>query len=501
MEYVIGIDIGTTHCKSVAMSVHGELLKQIQSGYPTIQQFTGQSEQEPEAVFNEVIELLHQTISDLGQHQLQAIAFSSAMHSIMAVDNEGKPLTNAYTWADIRSEEIADRWIAEGKQQLLYASIGVPLHPMLPLCKIKWMQVAMPSIFSAAKKFISIKEYIFCKLFGTYVVDFSTASASGFFDLENFRWNKKALELAGIDEERLSTLVPVDHFETELREEYKKRLGIQTHVPFIIGSTDGCLANIGSGAFDEGEGAVTIGTSGAVRVLTSKLTADVHQRLFNYAVTKNCFVCGGPVNNGGIVLSWFAEQFLGRKFESASDFQWFLSEAIKVKPGSNGLIFLPYLLGERAPHWDAGLRAGFVGLNINHHREHMIRAVVEGVSFGIKAVLQATEETYGEIHSLFASGGFTQSDVWLQMVADILNKKIVVAGEVDASALGAIAIALQATGYIQDFRATRDWLKIKKTFHPDGTTQKAYQVTFDSFQTLTLRLKDYYSKRKGDNYF
>jgi gluconokinase len=499
MEYVIGIDIGTTHCKSVAMSVHGQLLKQIQSGYPTIQQIIGQSEQEPGVIFEKLLELLQQTITELSQHELKAVGLSSAMHSIMAVDVGGTPLTKAYTWADTRSEEIADKWISEGKQQLLYASIGVPIHPMLPLCKIKWIQMTMPSIFSATRKFISIKEYIFFKLFGRYLVDFSIASASGLFDINNFQWEKKALELAGIDEDRLSALVPVDHSETELKQEYKKQLGITANIPFIIGSSDGCLANLGSGAVKEGEGAVTIGTSGAVRVVVDKSNADAHQRLFNYAVTKNCFVCGGPVNNGGIALSWFAEQFLGRKFESAADFQWFLSDAMKVDPGSNGLIFLPYLLGERAPHWDARLRAGFVGLNINHRREHMIRALLEGVSFGIRAVLKATEETYGEIHTLFASGGFTQSDTWLQLVADILNKKIVVAGAADASALGAIAIALQATGYIKDFRQTRDWITIKKTFQPNQATRKVYDQNFESFESLTRMLKGYYSNHKVEN--
>ena len=137
MEYVIGLDIGTTHCKAVAMSVQGHFIQQLQAGYPTIQNVDGQSEQDPEVIFNNVIELLQKTISSVtSEYQLKAVAFSSAMHSIIAVDKNGKPLTNAFTWADTRSEEFAKKLLKEGKQTLLYPSIGIPIHPMLPLCKI-----------------------------------------------------------------------------------------------------------------------------------------------------------------------------------------------------------------------------------------------------------------------------------------------------------------------------------------------------------------------------
>src|SRR4030095_16828904 len=184
MEYVIGIDIGTTHCKSVALTVSGELLLQLQSGYPTIQHGEGQSEQETEVIFKRVVELIQKTVQPLqAQYNLKAIAFSSAMHSILPVDGSGIPLTNAFTWADTRSSKVAEQLVESGKQKKLYPATGVPIHPMLPFCKIIWMRQTMPTIFSLAKKFISIKEYVFFKFFGKYIVDYSIASASGLFDI------------------------------------------------------------------------------------------------------------------------------------------------------------------------------------------------------------------------------------------------------------------------------------------------------------------------------
>jgi gluconokinase len=347
----------------------------------------------------------------------------------------------------------------------------------------------MPTIFSLAKKFISIKEYVFFKLFGKYIVDYSIASATGLFNITKFTWDENALRIAQIDDHRLSLAVPVFHSETKLKDEFRNMLGIPAGVPFFIGGSDGCLANIGSGAVEPGDGAITIGTSGAVRIVAGESNPDPLHRLFNYGVEKDFFVCGGPVNNGGIALTWFAENILGRPFESNSGFNWFMEEISKTEPGANGLIFLPYLLGERAPYWDAELRGAFIGLDIIHRKEHMMRAVVEGISFGLFSVLTAIENTYGEIKTLYASGGFTQSSVWLQIIADIFNKRIVVAGEADASALGAAIVGLCGTGILKNIRQSKGMVTTSSSFEPNPENHKVYKQIFEVFQNTTPLLK------------
>ena len=490
MEFVIGIDIGTTHCKAIAISPEGKLLQQWQSGYPTIQELEGQSEQEPELVFHAVLNLLKESCQAFKKdRKLIAVGFSAAMHSILAIDENGKPLTNAFTWADNRSEVYALKLKTEGKQDLLYPRTGVPIHPMLPLCKIIWMREKMADVFKRAKKFISLKEYVFFKLFGNYIVDYSIAAASGLFDIINLEWSNDALKEAGIDGSKLSKVVSTKYSETKLTDEYRKAIGISADIPFFIGGSDGCLANIGSGAVSEGEGAVTIGTSGAIRIVATKANPDPLQRLFNYPVEKDLYVCGGPVNNGGIVIKWFAENFLSRNISSTDDFNWLMEEAGKVNPGANGLLFLPFLLGERAPYWDSSLRASFTGLDINHRKEHMIRAVVEGVCFGLCSVMKATETSYGSIKTLYASGGFTQSKLWMQILADILGKTIHIAGEGDASARGAAVLALYANGNINDLRVAKEMVVDQFMIQPNKSNHELYLKQFMRFEEMVAKIK------------
>lgn len=492
MQFVLGIDIGTTHCKAVSLAVNGMVLHEDKADYPTFQSLPGQSEQDPETIFGEVLQLLQRSFgwSQNAGHQLTAVCFSSAMHSIMAVDAAGAPLTNAFTWADTRSNEQAMQLRQLPIARQLYNATGTPLHPMSPLCKLVWLKKTLPHIFDAAAKFISIKEYLFFKLFNKYLVDHSIASATGLFDIHEKKWHYEALRHAGIDASRLSMPVNVTHAETNLKEEYKRLFGIDGNVPFIIGASDGCLANLGSGATGRGEAALTIGTSGAVRIVVEKPIPDEQQRLFNYILADGLYVTGGAVSNGGAALKWFAENFLQQSFSNANNIQWLLQLAHEAPPGAGGLIFLPYLSGERAPSWDAAARGAFIGLQMSHGKQHLARAVLEGIAFALRQVLTAVEETNGDIDTVFASGVFTRSDLWLQLVCDVLNKKMIVSGTADASAIGAALLGLHAAGAIKQWSDVKQLIPQGKTFEPDAAQHSIYRQYFEIYADLYPKLKD-----------
>jgi gluconokinase len=493
MQFVLGIDIGTTHCKAVSLAANGKVLHEDKADYPSFHSLPGQHEQDAETIFSEVLQILQRSLAwyrNQPGYELSAICFSAAMHSILAVDAEGKPLTNAFTWADTRSNDQALYVRQLPLAQQLFNRTGTPIHPMSPLCKLMWLKQSSPGIFSAAARFISIKEYIFFKLFNKYLADHSVASATGLFDIHAKQWYAEALQLAGVRASQLSQPVEVTHVETELKEEYKRLLGIDGNVPFVIGASDGCLANLGSGAILRGEAALTIGTSGAIRMVVEKPVADAQQRLFNYILSDGLYVSGGAVSNGGSALQWFAGNFLQHSFSNPNNLDGLLQLAHEAPPGAAGLVFLPYLSGERAPSWDAAARGAFIGLQMSHGKQHLVRAVIEGISFALYQVLLAVEETNGEIHSVFASGGFTKSDLWLQLVCDVLNKKLVVSGTADASAIGAALLALYATGKITQWTEAKALIPQGKIFEPDHEKHAVYEKVFSIYADLYPKLKD-----------
>ncbi|MBU3190023.1 gluconokinase [Clostridium bowmanii] len=497
MEYLIGLDIGTSSTKAIAFDLLGHVISKCNIGYPILNPRSSWSEQNPEEMFDAVINTIKSVVSenDKKGNKLLGVSFSSAMHGIMAVNENGNKLTDCIIWADTRSTEYSERIKNSKIGHEIYMKTGTPIHPMSPLCKLAWMKDNMGLIFKNAFKFISIKEYVFYKLFHKYVVDYSIASATGLFDIYELRWNKNSLKVAGISEDKLSTPASTTQVFKDMDKRYADLMGIDIETPFIIGGSDGCLANLGANAIKPGDAAVTIGTSGAIRIIADKPKNDESERIFSYILTEDHFVLGGPVNNGGIIFRWFRDNFSQIELDKAETlgvdtYELLTSEASKVPAGANGLIFLPYLLGERAPNWDANSRGVFFGINITHKREHFLRALLEGVIFGVYSVGKALEETTGNIDTIYATGGFVRSELWVQMLADVFNKKVVIAESYESSCLGAVVLGMKAIGLIDNIEEVKKLVPISQTFKPNIVNHEVYMKTFEIYERLYLKLKD-----------
>ena len=321
MKYILGIDIGTTNTKAVAFDLQGKPVAQANSTYPFISTQPGYHELDPQVLFVAVTEVMKAVLEITASEELACIAFSSAMHGLIAVDEKGHPLTNMITWADLRSKEYAMRLKFSELGHKLYERTGTPVHPMAPLCKLMWLRDQEPEIFTRAHKFIAIKEYVFFHFFGEFVIDHSVASSTGLFDIYNLEWNQDALNITGLNENRLSKLVKTTYIMRGLAPNYAAMLGIDANTPFVVGASDGCLAHIGSNAFEAGDVSLTIGTSGAVRMMIDKPALDPKQRIFNYVLTENQYLSGGALNNGGNVMQWFARNFLKKEFSSADELE------------------------------------------------------------------------------------------------------------------------------------------------------------------------------------
>lgn len=485
----IAIDIGTSNCKVVVVNARLQVLHTFQVATSPIEPKPGWNEQNADDIYKGIFRLLQQAIAFSKDEPISCVAFSAAMHSFLPVDKNGKPLMNMITWADLRSARYAQQLEQKQVAKKLYAATGVPIHAMSPLCKLMWLKHEAKEIFTKAHKFISIKEYVFFKLFGKHVVDYSIAAATGLFDEKNFCWYNEALKSAGIKEDQLSQLFPVEHYETELLPDIQKKLKLNYQVPFVLGASDGALANIGSGIVNATNAAVTVGTSGAVRITSNKYLIDKKQRLFCYYITDGLYITGGAVNNGGVALQWLVEKIFEDDFKDQKKFKELLKDAMKIAPGANGLIFLPYVFGERAPLWDENAKGSFVGLTSAHTKLHMEKAVLEGICFSIVDVMKALEETGGAIKSIYLSGGIIKSEEWTQLLADISGKKIMVNEAADASALGAAFIGLKAIGSIKKMSEAKAFLENVKTFKPNATNHAIYKKYFEIYRGLYAKLK------------
>ncbi|WEK35206.1 MAG: gluconokinase [Candidatus Pseudobacter hemicellulosilyticus] len=488
MQFILGIDIGTTNTKAIAFTASGAVIAQANTTYQPLIPEREAHELDPDTLLQAVLTVVQEVLAQTGRQQLAGLSFSSAMHSLMALDADGQPLTRLLTWADGRSRRAAEALKASPDGPAIYQHTGTPLHAMSPLSKLCYWRQQRPALFRQAAKFVGIKEYLLFRLLGGYWIDHSIASATGLFDIEALDWYMPALAAAGVRPEQLSRPVPATTILSGLRPEYARLLELPTDTPIIIGASDGCLANLGSYALLPGDASLTIGTSGAVRMLTSRPRVDPLGRTFSYILADGLYVCGGPVNNGAALLTWYASRFGQGTPPHTHDLSWFLEAAAQAPAGADGLLFLPYLAGERAPVWDAYARAAFIGMGPGHQPAHYMRAVVEGINYSLYQVANAVKETVGDMRTIYVSGGFIRSGDWLQWLTDLFGQELTVSNTADASATGAAILGLKAVGLLPELAAARAFLEVQERFVPDPQQHTRYQQYFKVYEGLYAAL-------------
>ncbi len=483
--YIVGIDIGTGSIKAVAVTTDGKIAAKTQHHYPYFSSKPDYNEQEPEAIWQAFIKCMREMVKATAANPT-AVCLSSVMHSVIMVDKNGKELGNMITWADRRNADVAENLYHSKEAAPLYEATGTPVHAMSPLTKLMWLNQCSDT-FKKAFKFISIKEYIWFRLFEAFEVDYSIASATGLFNIHQLQWHEPSLQLAGITTSQLSNIVDTNYSRNNIKPSIASLLNIAPDTKFVIGSSDGCMANLGSFAMDEGTAALTIGTSGALRLKTAKPINNFNTMVFNYRFDGQTFISGGPVNNGGSVLQWLLKSFLNKENIEERDYTEIFDAIERVPPGSNGLLFLPYITGERAPVWDAKSCGTFFGVKDHHSQPYFLKAAIEGTCYTLSQILHQLENG-AKIKQLSASGGFMHSKEWIQILADITDKPIALIQQEDASAMGAVFFALKQLGLIESYEQMKpaDYPVI----NPKAKATKLYQQQFKIFEKLYGSLKD-----------
>ena len=478
MPLFAGLDLGTTHTKLVVLDERGNLLHQAKSSYKNGTTI----ELDPQEILVLAKQLLEDAFSVIDpRDSIIYLSLSAAMHSLMLVNENAVPISSLTTWADTSSLTLVNEYKADSRIHTLVKETGTPFHPMSPLAKLWQLKESNTVLLNQAYKCIGIKEFIWFHFTGAWETDCSMASATGMYDPVKGDWHPLALELTGVRKDQLPVVQAIDWVRKESRLQIE---GCQ--LLHVLGGSDGCLAQIGSKAMRPGTASLTIGTSGAIRMVQPNFVADPDSGLFSYQLDTTHFVCGGPTNNGGIVLQWWEEEIMGKSAPLGMLLDQFEEEAASVIPGCEGLVCLPYFGGERAPVWNAGATGIFAGIRFQHRQAHFKRALVEGICFIFRQLLERIEKVYGPVQSIKASGGFTKSAWWVQVMSDVLERTIEVGEEeADASALGAIAIGMKAAGYLKEWTELEEVLAFTyHTVHPAAANRQVYRNQYQEFLRL-----------------
>lgn len=497
-KYMIGLDLGTTAVKAVLFNVTGEYIDKETQHYPLHTPDVHIAEQDPDEILEKSMEAIRLLVKrNRCGNSIEFISCSSAMHSLILLDKSGSRLTECITWADRRSEDVAEEWGTE-RGVGIYRRTGTPIHPMSPFIKLLYFKDAHPELYSQIGKVVGIKEYVLHHLTGVYEVDKSIASSMGMMDLETSQWDAEVLEILGLDTAQLPDIVGTTKVYPSLNRMHEK-LGIAEKTKIITGASDGVLANLGVNAIRKGDIAITIGTSGAIRTVIDAPRTDVKMRTFCYHLTDDHYVIGGPVNNGGVVLRWIRDELcteeVGEAASSGKDPYEVMTQAAKeVRPGSNGLIFHPYLAGERAPLWNAKAVGSFYGLTLSHERKHMIRAAMEGVVYNLYSVYLALREQMDSVGSIKASGGFARSEMWKQLMADVFGEQLTVPKSYEASAFGACLLGLYAIGEMRDLGEAAQFVGESDAYVPEEAVYMKYQEIMSVYIELGRALEPFYNR-------
>ncbi len=438
-DIIVGLDVGTTAAKASLFSLDGQVRLTASREYPLLNPHPGWHVQDPQAIAAGVLGALAEAVAAVDSRRILGLSISTAMHGLIGLDDDLRPVTELITWADSRAWRQAEELNEHSTGPRLHYTSGTPTHPMSPLVKLRWFRDHDPYLLQRTAHWVGLKDWVVAVLTGQLVTELSAASSSGMLDMEQRAWNPEAIELAGVRPDQL----PVIHDTTDvlrLGSAAAAATGLPEGLPVVLGAGDGPLGNLGTGAMEPGKASLSIGTSGAVRMVVR--TPAVVSGLFCYALTKDVWVAGGAVSNGGLVQRWLTETYAPGCDDAEA-----CRRAEAIAPGADGLVMIPYLVSERASLWDAEIRGAFLHVRRAHTPAHFLRAGVEGVAFQLWTILRRVR-MINRVEEVRATGGVFRSALWRDVTAGVLNRPFVVTGAAEGSGLGAAILGARALGIV-----------------------------------------------------
>jgi len=517
-KFILSHDMGTSTDKAVIVSVDGTVMGQTKSHYPVYHPHPNYAEQDPMDWWNAVCQTTRRVIKEtaIKPEKIVGITFSSQTQSLIPVSADGSALRRAIIWLDGRSADIIRErlWTPPRFKgynifrliKFLTITGGCPGHTGKDqIGKILWIEKNQPEIFSRTHKFLDAKDFIICRLTGNMVTSVDIAYIWWLLDSRKNRnrWHEGLCKSAGIRIDQLADVKESSDIVGRVTEKAAKETGLVVGTPVINGAGDLSSAALGSGALGNEEFHVCIGTSGWVAGHVTKRKIDIphYTGCIGSAYPKKYYLAMAHQETIGICLEWLKNNVLYHKEQLKKEVH--VSEIYEVldrlaeqsPPGAKGLIFTPWMYGERCPLDDDYVRGGLFNLSLDHQRQHIVRAVFEGIAFNLRWAIETVENLYSRVSKLNIIGGGAKSNIWCQIVADITDREIHrVENPQLAGAVGVALLASMKLGYIKSFNEIKNYINIDRVFYPDKDKRKLYDRLFKEFKNIYKQNKKWYKR-------
>jgi len=500
-RYIIAYDLGTTGNKATIFDNEGNLVASAFKSYQTYYSGNLNVEQNPEdwwnAVCNATKELLEK--SRINKSMLACLTFSGQMMGCVPVDKNGEPLGHALIWADQRGTKQAELLISKLGKEYIYQTVGHRPSASYSAAKIMWIKDNESDRFKRIYKVLHAKDFIVARMTGNFYTDYSDASGTNLFDINNLTWSDEIIKAAGLVKDILPEAVPSTKVVGKLKNSVAIELGLIEGIPVVIGGGDGCCAAAGAGVIAPGTTYHYLGSSSWIGLATEKPIIDPLMRTFNWVhVIPGLYSPTGTMQAAGASYQWARDVLCPTEIKEAeeksvSPYQIMDEKVAKIPTGSSNLLYLPYLMGERSPYWNPSAKGAFVGLTIKHTREHMIRSVMEGVALNMRIIMNSFIEQGAVINKIRLIGGGAKGNVWRRILADVFNKTIIIPNLLDeATSMGAALIGGVGVGIYSDFDFINKMFRIKEIINPDENNSKIYNRIYPAFKGAYKGLKEVY---------
>lgn len=490
-SYLMGIDIGTSACKVAVFDRQGQVLASASGDYPVYYPREGWAEQDPEEWWSAVCGAVRQVLkkADVRPEEIAGVGIDGQSWSAIAIDKDGKVLTNTPIWMDTRAQSICDRLNEDIGADEIFRVAGNSLQPSYTTAKILWYKENRPEVYRKTHKILQSNSYIAFKLTGQISQDLSQGYGLHCFDMRTGQWDEEMCKKMGIPREFLPEIVPSDQIIGTVTKKAAEESGLAEGTPVAAGGLDAACGTLGAGVIHAGETQEQGGQAGGMSICMEQYQADPHLILGFHVIPGKWLLQGGTTGGGG-VMRWFEREFadyerLMKEQTGVSSLDQLNEIAEKVDPGCDGLVFLPYMAGERSPIWDPHAKGVFYGLDFSKTKGHMVRACMEGVAFSLRHNLETAEKAGAEADILRAMGGSANSLLWTQIKSDITGKAMAVPASDTATTLGAALLAGVGTGFYEDYEeAVSQTVKVTRTHHPDPEKKEVYDKNYEIYLEL-----------------